>query len=124
MTPGTLTRKTRLAPGGRLRHCSRKRAANLRARRKVLPEVYARTEGECRGGSPWCTGHVEVGHEPLPRSGGGDESDPNDIGGICDGCHEFAHSHPIEAVRLGLKVSRYSGGGKYAVPDGAGQEVA
>lgn len=54
-----------------------------------------------------CKGVATDGHELLPRSGGGDPTDPENIKLVCRPCHSYIHEHPIWSLENGLLRSRY-----------------
>lgn len=65
------------------------------------PDCEARIIGTCTGAS------VDV-HEVLRRSAGGDILDDANVKALCRACHQWTHTHPREARRLGLLASRFA----------------
>lgn len=57
--------------------------------------------GGCQGRS------VDV-HERTPRSAGGSLFDPDNLLAVCRACHRWIHEHPLDAIALGLRRSRYT----------------
>lgn len=60
-----------------------------------------------------CQGHSVDVHERLPRSGGGSLFDPANLLAVCRPCHEFIHEHPLDAIALGLRRSKYAANAGY-----------
>ena len=54
-----------------------------------------------------CTGRAVDMHEALPRSAGGDPTDPANILNVCRPCHDWIGNHPAKAVGLGLHEFRW-----------------
>ena len=73
-----------------------------RARKACVDAVWKRDQRECQHCGYWLYKHTEsdqafkIGHvhERIPRSRGGDPTDPNNCLLLCPKCHEQAHSHP------------------------------
>ena len=55
-------------------------------------------------GAPCTTRAVDI-HEPLTRARGGSILDPANTGAVCRTCHDWIHSNPKSATRLGLLAS-------------------
>lgn len=47
-------------------------------------------------------------HELLARSAGGSILDDANVVAVCRSAHDWIGNHPIEALALGLRLSRYS----------------
>ena len=85
-------------PAARIR--ARDRAVLLRARSICVLEVHRREMSRCQncgtavcrasdpGATEWTVGHV---HEAIPRSRGGDPTDPANCVLLCPACHRAAH---------------------------------
>ena len=56
-----------------------------------------------------CLGISVDVHEVLARSAGGSILDLSNCITVCRSCHDWIGDHPIEAVALGLRASRYLG---------------
>lgn len=54
-----------------------------------------------------CTGRSVDVHEKLARSAGGSILDPANCLCLCRPCHSFVGDRPLEALALGLRLSRY-----------------
>ena len=52
-----------------------------------------------------CGGRSVDIHEPLTRARGGSILNPANTVAVCRGCHDWIHTHPESATRLGLLVS-------------------
>lgn len=111
---GGLTRSAPLARSSGLARRSKKTAKayaggdGVEGRRAFVarilrqrPECEARIVGACTGAS------VDV-HEVLRRSAGGDIVDDANVRALCRPCHDWIHTHPREARRLGLLASRFA----------------
>ena len=55
-------------------------------------------------GAPCTTRAVDI-HEPLTRARGGSILDPANTVAVCRACHDWIHTHPESATRLGLLAS-------------------
>ena len=68
--------------------------------------VWDRSGGLCEAAvSNRCSGRCEQVHHRAGRGG----PNPHDLGnlvGLCAGCHEWVHGHPVLARELGWMVSR------------------
>ena len=83
--------------GTRRQEQARKARQQAKARRICTDAVWSRAGGRCescgcpvqRGGTYWrVIGHV---HEIVPRSRGGDPTDPATCVLVCPSCHRQAH---------------------------------
>lgn len=91
----------------RLKPRSAKRVEQDERRRDVLMIVHVRDGFRCQAEKVWpevtCGGRLD-GHEPLPRSRGGDPLDPDQVISICRQHHDCIHSHPTLARERGLTL--------------------
>lgn len=80
----------------------RRRAGHRCEARDLVPGVRCGSLGQ-----EWSAGEDHSrelhGHEPLPRSQGGDPTDPDQILLVCPHHHEWAHHHPAAASAVGLR---------------------
>jgi hypothetical protein len=94
-----------------MRQVSKKRAALLRQRRKVIAETFGRYP-RCGGCGPLaelgvtremtgCDGRATEVHEPLSRARGGSIVDPANMVPL-GRCHAYIHAHPEIAMQAGL----------------------
>lgn len=95
----TALRRTRLNP------VSQKRRDEWALRREVMAIVRDRDK-TCQAAVTWpevaCAGPL-VGHEPLPRSRGGDPLNPDEVVLVCLlGHHPAIHANPLLAKKRGL----------------------
>jgi hypothetical protein len=100
-------KRSRLARARKpIRSVSAKRKASFRARaecRRIVMERCGRACEACPKVEPGGLLRVAVHvHEILPRSAGGDITDPANCLGVCERHHQWIHEHPIEARQLGL----------------------
>ncbi len=56
-----------------------------------------------------CQGRSVDVHEKLARSAGGSIVDDANCLALCRACHRFVGDRPLEALALGLRLSRYLG---------------
>lgn len=88
----------------RLKPMSAKRVSEVEQRRQVVDTVIRR-DGACtarqRVPAVECWGPL-AGHEPLPRSRGGDYLDPEQVIALCAAHHQWVHEHPNAARVVGL----------------------
>lgn len=98
-----LRRKTRLK--GR----SAKKAALDEVRAGVLLELIAERGNGCEAGIEEVCRHVaNDGHEVLTRGRGGSPTDKTNIRLVCRQCHDWIHTHPVEATERGLLRSGHA----------------
>jgi hypothetical protein len=94
-----------------MRAVSKKRAALLRQRRKMIAETFGQ-HPRCGGCAPLaalgvtqemtgCNGWASEVHEPLSRARGGSIVDPANMVPL-GRCHAYIHAHPELAMRAGL----------------------
>lgn len=107
MRNSTLSPGKPLARGTPLRRKSARVRRQARARQACVAEVRGRVWCEY----PGCSGRGTDVHEVKPRSAGGSVEDPSNCRLLCQVHHRRVHEFPREAFALGLKVSRYPGGG-------------
>ena len=99
-----------------LRRVSLKRQRLMQQRRVFVADQLARRP-DCEAGPLIRTGNEAVAgygattpcrrravdiHEPLTRARGGSILDPANTVAVCRGCHDWIHTHPESATRLGL----------------------
>lgn len=88
----------------RLPRRSAKAKAAAGTRRDVVMAVLARDGWRCRIGPSWpeapCGGPLD-GHEPLPRSRGGDPLDADQVVTACRAHHDAVHANPRLARERG-----------------------
>jgi hypothetical protein len=94
-----LARKTGMNP------ISKRRRTEWELRREVMQIVRDRDK-TCQAARVWpevaCDGPL-VGHEPLPRSRGGDPLNPDEVVLVCLlGHHPAIHANPLLAKERGL----------------------
>ena len=102
-----------------LRRVSLKRQRLMQQRRVFVADQLA-LRPDCEAGPLIRTGNEAVAgygtttpcrrravdiHEPLTRARGGSILDPANTVAVCRGCHDWIHTHPESATRLGLLVS-------------------
>lgn len=98
------------APRGPLRKMSEHRERALDDYDKCRAIVKKRAKGRCEGIPLWaheCQGPKDT-HHVLTLKRGGELSDPDNCLYLCRLAHDFAHSNPIEAEKLGLLKSSWS----------------
>jgi hypothetical protein len=94
-----------------MRAVSKKRAALLRKRKKVIAATFGQ-HPPCGGCAPLaalgvtremtgCDGRATEVHEPLSRARGGSIIDPANMVPL-GACHRYIHAHPEIAMRAGL----------------------
>lgn len=98
-----------------MRQVSKKQAALLRQRRKVLAQWFAESEDRYLGFTicevQWdrgCTGRAVDGHEMLRRGQGGSILLRENVLLACRHCHDKAHDSPAEAMARGFITPRNS----------------
>jgi len=104
-----------------LRRVSLKRQRLMQQRRVFVADQLARRP-DCEAGPLIRTGNEAVAgygattpcrrravdiHEPLTRARGGSILDPANTVAVCRGCHDWIHTHPESATRLGLLRSQH-----------------
>ena len=104
-----------------LRRVSLKRQRLMQQRRVFVAEQLARRP-DCEAGPLIRTGNEAVAgygattpcrrravdiHEPLTRARGGSILDVANTVAVCRGCHDWIHTHPESATRLGLLRSKH-----------------
>jgi len=104
-----------------LRRVSLKRQRLMQQRRMFVTDQLARRP-DCEAGPLIRTGNEAVAgygastpcrrravdiHEPLTRARGGSILDPANTVAVCRGCHDWIHTHPESATRLGLLRSQH-----------------
>ncbi len=78
------------------------RSKGHRIPRAVRQQVMDRANNRCEAKvAGVCTIRAEHCHHLVLRSQGG-KDDAAVLMAICPSCHHYAHTHPAEAVRLGL----------------------
>lgn len=89
-----------------LRSMSRMKALERDARRRCM-EIVVRRDRICRAAGIvrdiGCNGPLD-GHEPLPRSRGGDPTDPEQVILVCRQHHDWIHAHPEASYGYGLLI--------------------
>lgn len=97
----TLQRHTPIRP------VSRKRAAEIRVRRKMLAAMFPERP-LCA--LPWCTRWADDVHEPLTRARGGSITDPDNAVPLCRPHHDEITFTPESALgwAYGLELLRHS----------------
>jgi hypothetical protein len=90
-----------------LRRVSLKRQRVNRERRELVRrELTKRPRCEAGRLTPApCGGRSVDIHEPLTRARGGSILDPANTVAVCRACHDWIHTHPESATRLGLLTS-------------------
>jgi hypothetical protein len=117
-----LTRKTPLVSTSSLTR------TKLAPRSEKRADLYARTGGRvdvvremldrypacmasprinANGARVRCAGRSVDVHERLPRSAGGSILNRSNLVAVCRTCHEWIGANRVEALALGLLVSRY-----------------
>ena len=99
-----------------LRRVSLKRQRLMQQRRMFVADQLA-LRPDCEAGPLIRTGNEAVAgygastpcrrravdiHEPLTRARGGSILDPANTVAVCRTCHDWIHTHPKSATRLGL----------------------
>lgn len=74
----------------------------------VRDAVRRRSGGRCEIGVAGCRGKADQVHHRQRRMPGNSTLD-NALN-VCASCHEYAHSHPAEAIEKGWIVSAYTAG--------------
>ena len=112
-------RRTPLHRRTPLRRVSLKRQRVMQQRRMFVADQLARRP-DCEAGPLIRTGNEAVAgygattpcrrravdiHEPLTRARGGSILDPANTVAVCRTCHDWIHTHPESATRLGLLAS-------------------
>jgi hypothetical protein len=92
-----------------LRRVSLKRQRVNRERRELVrSELTKRPRCEAGHLTPAsCSGYATDIHEPLTRARGGSILDVANTVAVCRGCHDWIHTHPESATRLGLLRSKH-----------------
>jgi hypothetical protein len=111
---GGLSRSTPLARGSGLARRSAKTAkayaggAGAEGRRAFVARILG-ARPDCEANiTGICTWRSVDVHEVLRRSAGGDIVDDGNVKALCRPCHDWIHTHPREARRLGLLASRFA----------------
>jgi 5-methylcytosine-specific restriction endonuclease McrA len=106
-----LSRSVPLQRGGPLRPVSGRRAADNRARRKVVGQLYGGERPACV--RPGCWRLADDVHEPLTRARGGSITDPENMAALCRPCHDEVTFKPTSelswAYEAGLLVHSWDG---------------
>ena len=102
-----LERKTPLVRRTPLRAVSSKRRKVNRLRRDMVRrELTKRPRCEAGHLTPApCGGRSVDIHEPLTRARGGSILDAANTVAVCRACHDWIHSNPESATRIGLLAS-------------------
>jgi hypothetical protein len=87
-----------------VRAVSKKQAAKLRSRRKMVEEMLKDGPIECFVDG--CHRPADDPHELLSRGRGGAIDDPDNVRGACRDCHIWITTHPREAELLGYALKR------------------
>lgn len=104
---GWLQRRTPLARSGGLPPVSRRRRGERDERLAVVEQAMRQADGVCQGRDlvpeVGCWGPLDA-HEVIPRGvRPGSHLEPALVLVLCRVHHEWAHAHPQEAARRGLR---------------------
>jgi hypothetical protein len=95
-----------LKRGRRMRRVSAKTRARAPLRLRCIEAVMERAGRRCEAKLIGCETVAVHVHELLPRSRGGDPTNPADCIAACWICHKQIHDQPDLAASLGLTISK------------------
>lgn len=84
-----------------MRAVSKKRAKQLRERRRIVERMKAAGPVICQR----CGRLADDLHERLSRARGGSITDPDNLIPLCREDHDWVTTHPVEAEREGFSCS-------------------
>ena len=86
-----------------------------------MVERLLRERPVCEGQIDGVCTHWSVDiHEILARSAGGSILDEANLKALCRACHQWVGDHPLQALEMGLRRSRYAGRNPEKEDDDAG----